>query len=379
MRPSEKGALVDVFGECLVYRSLVPADSRLPTIHDLREQLRLGPGILPRKAEPDYARVVGAILIEARRIAGIAEKASRLIYVGDTMHNDVAAFSNLCEEMEWQGRAFIADERSEAPQEFRWLADGRQLTVSNEWKDISPFWERAADDGFGCDSSTVVVADIDKTLLGARGRNDHVIDQARQQAAYEVVCDSLGQAFVSRSTFVEIYDSINNPSLHALTEDNQDAVAYTSVLVSCGLFDLDSLRTAVAKGDIVGIDGLADDVERKRGGLPQSIALLHDAVREQVIAGNPTPFVAFREAEFRCTARLMGHLPEDASRQSILDDEIAITEEVWTVLKAWKAKGCIVFGLSDKPDEACYPSCVASGSQELPLHCLQTHIVGGRR
>jgi hypothetical protein len=379
MKPFAKGSLRDLFGECLVYRSLVPADSRLSTIHDLREQLGLGPAILPRKAQPDYARVVGVILIEARKIAGIAEKASRLIYVGDTMHNDVAAFSNLCEEMKWQGRAFIADERSEAPQESRWLADGRQLTVSNEWEDIAVFLERVADDGFGCDSSTIVVVDIDKTLLGARGRNDHVIDQARQRAAYEVACDALGEALIPRDAFTEVYDSINNPALHALTEDNQDAVAYTSVLVSCGLFRLDSLRTAVANGDIVGIDGLVKNVEQRRSHLPQSIALLHDAVRVQVAAGNPTPFLAFRQAEYRCTERLMGHLPEDASRHSILDEEIVITEEVWMVLKAWKAKGCLVFGLSDKPDEACYPPSGASESQGLPLHILQTHIVGGRR
>ena len=379
MRSYATGSLIDVFGECVVYRSLVPADRRLPTIHDLRERLGLGAGILPRKAQTDYANVVGAILIEARRISGIAGNAAYLIYVGDTIHNDVAAFSNLCREMEWEGRAFIADECSEASKDVQWLADDQQLTQSIQWDDIASFKECIADEGFGCDSSTIVVVDIDKTLLGARGRNDRVIDQARQQAAYEVARDALGATLILWDKFAEIYDSVNSPALHVLTEDNQDAVAYTSLLVSCGLFDLVSLRAAVDNGDIVGIQGLVNDVEQRRGLLTPAIVRLHDDVREQVLAGNPTPFVAFRQAEFRCTARLMGHLPEDASRDSILDEEIAITEEVWTVLKAWKAKGCLVFGLSDKPDEACYPPGAPSDSQALPLHALRTHIVGGRR
>jgi len=373
------GALNDVFDGFVVYRSLIPADDRLPTIEHLRSKLGLESGQLPRKAEPEYASVVGEILCEARLLEGMTGQGDRLIFVGDTLHNDVAAFSNLCRAMGWTGRAFIADEGASSPLDVRQLTGSETLTVSNRWADIAGFAADGYAEGFGDDEDTIVVVDIDKTLLGARGRNDHVIDKARKQAAYEVARDVIGEGLVDELVFRRIYDTVNGPAFHRLTGDNQDAVAYASLLVACGLIQLDELTADVANGQIDGFRAFVRDVEKKRPQLARGVAQLQESVREQVEAGNPTPFVDFRRAEYRCTVGLMGYLPNDTSRETMLDGEIAITEEVWMAVEAWKTKGCIVFGLSDKPDEACFPLPGSTDTNRLPIHCTRTHIIGGRR
>jgi hypothetical protein len=377
MTTTASGMLNDVFGGFVVFRNLTPADDRLPTFDQLRAELNLRDAPLPRKPEPAYASVVGKILCEARTLSGLTENAAHLIFVGDTMVNDVSAFSNLSSAMGWTGQAFIADERLSQCQEVWRLTEGQQLTVSNQWEDIAEFSDEASLVGIGCDERTVVVADIDKTLLGARGRNDHVIDRARQQAVYEVAHNVVGESLMDETTFMSIYNLINHPLLHPLTEDNQDAVAYACLLVACGLISLDELTSSVTKGQISGFRNFVVDMEERLHGFGRELTLLQEHIREQVEQGNPTPFAAFRAAEYRCTAALMGHLPDHASRDTMLDEEITITEEVWKAIQAWKSRGCMIFGLSDKPDEACLP--LPSDTSGAPIHCLRTHIVGGRR
>ncbi|MDH4207779.1 MAG: hypothetical protein OEV76_02800, partial [Anaerolineae bacterium] len=62
-------SLHEFLGDFIVYRNLVPADPRLPGIADLRERLGLDAGALPRKADPDYGRVLAEILRRARGLA----------------------------------------------------------------------------------------------------------------------------------------------------------------------------------------------------------------------------------------------------------------------------------------------------------------------
>jgi len=368
--------LVDVFGGFLVYRNLIPADARLSPIGDLRARLGLEADKLPRKAEPEYAAVVAEILREARRVMGMSGKGARLLYVGDTRHNDAAAFANLCATTGWAGRAFIADEGLPSPCEVRKLAGGGTLTLSDRWAEVTAFAADGYAAGFGCDEDTVVVIDIDKTLLGARGRNDQVIDQARREAAYEVARDVAGDAMANEGSFARVYNVVNGPALHRLTEDNQDAVAYASLIVACGLFELEDLAARVARGQIEGFQAFVCEVGRRRSELPGDVARLQDRIQAQVEACNPTPFAAFRHVEYRCTVARMGSLPDDAPPEQMLDEEIVITGEVWEAVEAWKARGALVFGLSDKPDEACFPPNAEAGSR--PIHGTRAHIVGGR-
>jgi hypothetical protein len=55
---------------------------------------------------------------------------------------------------------------------------------------------------------TALVIDLDKTALGARGRNSQVIDRARVQAVQDTIADLLGEGF-DLETFQHVYDILN--------------------------------------------------------------------------------------------------------------------------------------------------------------------------
>ncbi|HEM61890.1 MAG TPA: hypothetical protein ENO24_06335, partial [Chloroflexi bacterium] len=103
-------SLDEFLGDFIVYRNLVPADRSLPGIGNLREQLGLQAGVLPRKAELDYVRVLAEILRHARGMAAQPGAIERLVYIGDTRLLDGTAFTNLCTSGGWPGWAFIASE-----------------------------------------------------------------------------------------------------------------------------------------------------------------------------------------------------------------------------------------------------------------------------
>ena len=89
-------SLHEILGDFVVYRNLIPADDRLPSVAEIRGQLGLEENALPRKAEPEYGRVVAEMLRRARALDLPETPIQRLIYIGDTRLNDGTAFSNLC-------------------------------------------------------------------------------------------------------------------------------------------------------------------------------------------------------------------------------------------------------------------------------------------
>jgi len=95
-----------------------------------------------------------------------------------------------------------------------------------------------------------------------------------------------------------------------------------------------------------------------------------------VQAGDPTPFKAFRRNEYRVTIAKMGCLPDSAPVEELLAGEIVITEEVRRAALDWQARGALIFGLSDKPDEASLPTPKQVGQGFPPLHRKETHVVG---
>jgi hypothetical protein len=46
----------EFLSDFVVYRNLVPADPRLPPLSELRSEVGLPEGVIPRKSEPEYAR-----------------------------------------------------------------------------------------------------------------------------------------------------------------------------------------------------------------------------------------------------------------------------------------------------------------------------------
>ena len=98
-------------GDNIVYRNLQPMDERLPAFADIAALLGINATPIPRKSEPNYARVMATLLRYARALDGGGAAIQRLIYVGDTRLNDGTAITNLSLAGGWPGIAFIGSEK----------------------------------------------------------------------------------------------------------------------------------------------------------------------------------------------------------------------------------------------------------------------------
>jgi hypothetical protein len=366
-------SLHEFLGDFIVYRNLVPSDPRLPSIADLREQLHLGAAVLPRKADPDYGRVLAEILRRARGLSPQPGAIERLVYIGDTRLLDGTAFRNLCAAGGWPGWAFIASEDLASPRQTR---SEPPLYLANRWSALTHFLVFLEGERFALDGGTAVVVDVDKTAIGARGRNDKVIDMARVEGVKRTVADLLGPRF-DEVAFRLAYDELNQPTYHTFTADNQDYLAYICLVLGAGLVRLEDLLREVRAGSLASFQDFIAGVQRRPSDLaPSGLASIHDEVWRCVEAGDPTPFKAFRYNEYLTTVARFGDLP-GASPEEVLSQRIVITEEVRSAALALKERGCLLFGVSDKPDEAYLPSPEQARKGLKPLHRLETLAVGG--
>ncbi|MBN1148329.1 MAG: hypothetical protein JXA78_13810 [Anaerolineales bacterium] len=372
-----RSPIAEFLGDRVIYRNLVPCDPRLPALAELAPQAGLAPGIIPRKSEPDYARAVAHLLQRARQLEAPATQIQRLVFIGDTRLNDSTAFDNLCQAGGWPGLAFIGSEDNKPPAvETATMPGGGQLYLANRWTALADFDRYCAEQGFPIDESMAVVVDLDKTALGARGRNAHTIDQARLQAVEDTVAALLGEGFAA-AAFRTAYDTLNQVEFHPFTSDNQDYLAYICLALGAGLYDLDAIVSDVRGGRLVSFGQFISAVDERRAELPPGLASIHDGIYANVQAGDPTPFKAFRRNEYLATVGRMGFLGDDAAVEALLRDEIVITAEVRALALDWARRGALLFGLSDKPDEASFPTPEQAQQGYEPIHRTVTHVVGG--
>jgi len=365
-------SLNECLGDFVVYRNLVPADRRLPSLADLRPSLRLEPGEVPRKAQAAYGRVVAEMLRRARALTRPGAEIRRLVYIGDTRLNDGTAFQNLCAAGGWPGWAFIG--RDEVSSPLRTGAEGR-LFIANRWSALPRFVQFLQEAGFALDEGTAVVIDMDKTFVGARGRNDRVIDQARVEGVRRTVAGLLGPQF-DEAAFRAAYNQLNKPAYHAFTADNQDYLAYICLILGAGLHDLDSVVGDLERGDVAHFRDFIARVQARRSKLAATGLLpVHDEVWRTFQAGDPTPFKAFRYNEYLTTVARFGDL-RGATAQEVLARRITITQEVRAAALTLRQRGALIFGLSDKPDEASVPTPAQEKAGMKPLHRLETLAVG---
>lgn len=359
-------SVAELIGDFVVYRNLMPMDDRLPSVNDLSLTNS------PRKAEPAYGVVVAEILKRARALDVPCVEIERLLFVGDTKLNDGTAFRNICAAGGWPGWCFIGrDALTDEPQ----VQTEGQLYVANRWSALPEFLRFVQEQGFALDAGTAVVIDMDKTLVGARGRNDKVIDTARVEGVRRTVAGLLGPGF-DLAAFQTAYDALNQPAFHPFTADNQDYLAYICLILGAGLFRLDKVIRDVQAGRLKSFDDFIRQVQDRRADLAASgLAPVHDEVWACVQAGDPTPFKAFRYNEYLTTAARFGPLP-DAPVEEVLRQRIVITQEVRTAALRLKEKGALLFALSDKPDEASMPNPAQAREGMKALHRLPTLVVG---
>jgi len=366
-------------GDFVVYRNLVPLDRRLPPLAEVRQHVGLPANVTPRKSQSKYAHVMAYLLRQARALEAPGTLIEQLVYVGDTRMNDGTAFANICRAGGWPGLAFIGDERDEPARVEVVEQEEGTLYLANRWTALADFDHFCRERGHGkqkaMDERTAVIIDLDKTALGARGRNDHVIDRARVEAVRRTVGNLLGEGFDPEG-FQAAYDRLNRPEFHLFTADNQDYLSYICLILGSGLYALNPLVADVRAGRLTSFDQFIARVNVRATELPADLRRIHSGIYTLVQQGDPTPFKAFRYNEYLTTIGRMGHLDDDVPVVELLQEEIVITQEVREAALAWRERGALLFGLSDKPDEASLPTDDLAAQGYQAIHQAETHAVG---
>lgn len=376
MRSYSRTSVSDFLGDRIVYRDLQPFEQSLPRIEEICRQTGIKENPIPRKHQLDYARVILHLLQTCCELDRPGGRIERLVFIGDTRLLDGTAFTNLCRVSGLPGLAFIASE-DRTPASLKLAADSGDTPVylSNRWALLSEFDQMCDALGQPVGQGTAVVIDLDKTAIGARGRNGRVIDQARMRAVEQTVAESLGMSF-DREKFRSIYEPLNQPDYHFFTEDNQDYLAYICLIVSSGMISYDDLLKKLRELVWVSFIGFIENIETEKKALPPRLMQIHDEIYKYVHAGDPTPFKTFRHNEYLITVGKFGCLEDTAPVEKMLEDEIVITHEVQQMAAIWKQRGALLFGLSDKPREASLPTAEQTLQGFQPLHRAITHSVG---
>ena len=372
-----RSTISEFLGDNIAFRNLNPLDPRLPSLKELRASVNTPDESVPRKTSPDYASLVSHLLKRARTLEAPRAKINQLLFIGDTRLNDATAFNNICAAGDWPGMAFIcAEEIQDDPYlEILEQEEKRLLYLANRWEYLKDFDQYLEKQDFHIDETTAIILDLDKTCVGARGRNDQVINQVRVEAAFATVKDLIGSEFDAEA-FEKSYNLFNEPDFHPFTTDNQDYLVYICLIISTGLYEQDKLAEDIRGGQVSRFDQFLNDIQVQAKNLPAGVREIHEDVFARIGQGDPTPFKAFRAQEYLATVAHMGQMGEATPLDERLSKEITITQEVRERAVDWLARGGLLFGLSDKPDEASLPSAKLASQGYLPIHKVETSIVG---
>ena len=273
-----KLSLYDLVGDLVLYRNLDPVDARLPQFADAWAEIGLADATRPRKHEASYAQTTAWYLRRARGLNRRGDELAELVYLGDTAMADGNAFRSLRSVTGWPGWAFIGAEKDEELS----VTEKEGVYVANRWSALAEFASLLLAQGAALDARTAVVVDIDKTALGARGRNDRSIDRARVAAIEATVAEAIGAAF-DRDAFRAAYGTINVAKYHPFTADNQDYLAYICLMISAGFTTTEDLLSEVDAGRVASFRDFIEQVEAGRDRLPSDA--LEGAARRHLRSG----------------------------------------------------------------------------------------------
>lgn len=371
-----RATLADFFGDMVIYRNLEPLEKKLPGLKSAGYRMGLPNDAIPRKFEPAYAKAALWFAEEAQRLRRSSATLREMLFIGDTLLNDGQAYRNLVKLSGWQAACFIGADRLEHAPSIE-FTEHDQLSNANRWVALGDWIQGVAERGFKLDQRTVLIVDIDKTILGAKGRNDSVIDKARLEGIYHTMDAVLGSDF-DRAAFEKQYTFLNRARYHTLTADNQDYLAYICLVLNTGLIGFEDLLAEIESGSLNDFEQLIRWVDSRlmsRAGVTEAFRQVHEAVGASLRIGDPTPFKQFRREEFVSTVSHMGNMADDAPVEKILTDEITLTQEVCELAEALNERGCLLLCFSDKPYEASCPTRQLAANF-LPVHRMATHRIG---
>lgn len=337
--------IADLTGDYVIYRDLQPCDPALPGLATLRTVLGLPANVTPRKRDVAYARVILALARAAQALRN-GPPLTTVAVIGDT-ENDRLLTVHLQSLGEITAYGFIGVDRPVAPATLEWddaVATATRWALAQQW--ASELAARGVDW-----AQTAVLIDIDKTLLGPRGRSDGAIDDARAEAALMVATELLGDQF-DRSLFRRNYAELCRREWHRLTLDNQDYTVALALFATVEVFDLPAIEVQLAAGLSPTLLELLIAAQQ----VPVELQALRKQLIERIEAGDPTPFTQFRRAELVTTAARMA------------DGRLALSSELFRLGQDLHARGALLLAASDKPAESALPSPEQAAAGLLPLH-----------
>lgn len=368
---TERAGLHAILGDFVVYRNLEPADERLRGLPDFWQEIGLSSYRIPRKLEPDYATAVVHFLDQAQALRFPNRSLKRLLYIGDTVMNDGTAISNL-----GRHRPILGVICTEKPEEAKKVNVDQGVMTANRWQALRDFVPFVTEEGFFFDEEMAAIIDLDKTAMGARGRNDRAIDAARVEAVRRTMAEVLGSQFDMKE-FRTIYDELNQPPYHPFTADNQDYLAYICLMVGGGVYDYETLLADLAARRLGTFAQFVEVcAERLQDRASSELLPVHQEVYANFRRGDPTPFKSFRYREYEETVARMDSLPAETDLEKLLAEEIVITREVVDLARFLQEQGVLLFGLSDKPDEASIPRAELAGEGYAPIHRTGMKVMG---
>ncbi len=328
---------------------------------------------IPRKAkDEDYVRVILHFLErmqEARRQSPLR----RLLYLGNRRVRDQRTIQHFRRHISRPFVAFLCEEDMDEPDQ---VTAQDNVLLANRWKMVADLVAFLRDTAFALDARTAIVVDMDKTIVGARGRNDRPLNRARIEGVRLTVHDLLGERF-EEPRFQAVYGEMNQPRYHFFTEDNQDYVTYASLMASALVYPINDLVEDLAFGKLTSFaQFVAVTGERIARMSLTGLAQVHQEVARNLAAGDPTVFKSFRSKQFESTVARILSQPDDADECTILAEEITVTREVYDLLMLAKARGALLLLISDRPDESLLPSAELAQQGYRPIHHLPMRIVG---
>jgi hypothetical protein len=344
--------IADLTGDRVLYRDLEPSDRSLPGLTVLRERLGIAAGQTPRKRDAAYARIILELARAAQAARGGAPLTTVCV-IGDT-ENDRLLAEHLQALGEVACYGFIAADRPVAPAELSWHG---QVAESTRWALVGPWAAELRARGVDW-SRTALLVDIDKTLLGPRGRCDGAIDEARAEAALLVAEQLLG-ADLDSSAFRRTYAQLCRREWHSLTLDNQDYTVAATLFAVAGALDLAQIEPQLGAA---ALPPLAAWLAGCAAAVPPALQALHGELLAAMAAGDPTPFKQFRRIELLTTAARMR------------DGRLTLCHDLFNLAAELSAAGALFLAASDKPAESALPDAAQLAAGLLPLHQTPAHL-----
>lgn len=338
-------SIANLTGDKVLYRDLQPGDPTMCGLADVRKRLEIPSGVIPRKRDADYARVVATIIAEFQTSHGHPSIQTALV-IGDTDNDRWVA-----EHLRTLGVptfCFIGLDRLIEPPTITWEA---ATAYANRWA-LLPSWLSTIEAHGIRWQATALLIDIDKTLLGPRGRCDQAIDDSRLAGAMQVAAELIG-ATLDFHTFGANYAHLCQSPYQQLTLDNQDYVVYLCLLVATNTLTLEAVQLLATQATPQSFRQLLATTASQ---VPSLLRDLHAELRAADTAGDPTPFKRFRQAEFAATIARMR-----AGRLTLCHEVVAITHTL-------RERGVLCVAASDKPTEAALPVPTQVAAGLTPLH-----------